>query len=110
MFMGGRAVCVCVLFLSGETEVVQCGPTVFKIGFTHDPLQRMLGKAGYHLEKYERMYLLHIACGSSFCKCLEAHLIRLFCGWQGCHNERLGGEGPDQFPGPYFCYLVTKKA
>ena len=54
------------------------------------------------------MRLLCIAAESLLRKCLEAHLIRIFKGRQGCQNESPGGEGPDKFPGPYFVYLATK--
>ena len=77
----------------------------YKIGFTHDPLKRM---QGYFLEGYHRMHLLHVSSASTVCKCLEAHLIRLYRGRQGCQNESLGGEGPDHFDGPYFVYITIK--
>ena len=54
------------------------------------------------------MRLLCVAAECLLCKCLEAHLIRIFRGREGCHNESPGGEGPDKFPGPYFVYLATK--
>ena len=54
------------------------------------------------------MHLLCMAADSMMCKCLEAHLIRLYRGQQGCHNENPGGEGPSHFGSPYFVYLAIK--
>jgi hypothetical protein len=94
-----------------SSEVVRCdGPTIFKIGFTHDAYHRMLSQTGYVAEGYCRMHLLYIAASSAICKCLEAHLIRLYKGQPGCYNINLGGEGPDHYDGPYFCYLALKRA
>ena len=78
---------------------------MYKIGFTHDPPTRM---QGYLKEGYQRMHLLCVSSTSMLCKCLEAHLIRLYRKRQGCQNEVLGGEGPDHFDGPYFVYLAIK--
>ena len=92
---------------SAWTTQVLTGVSVvaYKVGFTHDPYERVQGylKDGYHY-----MHLLHISASSLICKCIEAHLIRLYKGRQGCLNESLGGEGPDHFDGPYFVYVAVK--
>ena len=77
----------------------------YKVGFTHDPYERV---QGYLKDGYHHMHLLHISASSLICKCIEAHLIRLYRGRQGCLNESLGGEGPDHFDGPYFVYVSVK--
>ena len=87
------------------TQVLKGSVMAYKIGFTHDPPNRM---QGYLKDGFHRMHLLYIAVHSTICKCLEAHLIRLYRGQEGCHNESLGGEGPDDFEGPYFVYMAIK--
>ena len=87
------------------TQVLKGAVIAYKLGFTHDPPMRM---QGYFKDGYQHMHLLYISVQSTICKCLEAHLIRLYRGQRGCQNQSLGGEGPDHFSGPYFVYMAIK--
>ena len=78
------------------TQVLKGAVIAYKLGFTHDPPMRM---QGYFKDGYQHMHLLYISVQSTICKCLEAHLIRLYRGQRGCQNQSLGGKGQTTLAG-----------
>ena len=85
------------------------GRAVFKIGITTCPTHRWHNaKYGYRLslDSYERMVLLLATDNGDAAAFLEAALIALFQGTDGCRNVATGGEGLRPTEGPFFTYLV----
>ncbi|CAE8741039.1 unnamed protein product [Polarella glacialis] len=68
-----------------------CGPVVFKIGITCNPLVRW---SAYEREGYQQFHLLHVTDSSEVVQLFEAALIAAFQDRAGCRNIARGGEGP----------------
>lgn len=102
-----KSVYVCLLPMNNKAQVLaKPGPVKFKIGYTHNALQRWTME--YKLT-YDRMCVLMITPSAIGSKYAESHLIAWFHSRQGIQNEILGGEGPSHFDGPYFVYMVVKR-
>jgi hypothetical protein len=81
-------------------------PVKFKIGYTHNALQRYEKEYEGH---YEKMNILLIASNAIVAKYAESHLIAWFSSRPGIQNDIKGGEGPSHFDGPWFVYLVSQQ-
>jgi hypothetical protein len=101
-------------------KIISAGPTVFKIGYTGDPCHRWHRSPGptsaggykYDRDHYHRMCVIYAAENHREAGLMEAHLIDLHLGSQGCKNIRLGGDGPvysgAKRLGPFFTYVVYR--
>ena len=87
------------------------GPTVFKIGITHQPHHRWHNTVyGYKhdLDRYQKMVLLFITADPIAAAFLEAALIDRFTATPGCRNKAKGGENLHGMCSPYFTYVVLR--
>jgi hypothetical protein len=82
--------------------------SVFKIGITTDPPNRM---HFYRNENLRYMRVIHASQSADLTNMLESALIQAFWHLSGSRNYNSGGEGNvDQRPGPYYTYVVAARA
>ena len=98
--------------MSAMTKLLELGPTVFKIGITHQPIVRWHNPVyGYKrdLDQYQQMVLLFITADPIAAAFLEASLIDRFIATPGCRNKAKGGENLLNMCSPYFTYVVFRR-
>lgn len=79
---------------------------VWKIGIATNLIMRW---ESYQLENFTLMRVLHISDNYGLTCMLEAALIDVYMGMQGCRNINKGGEGLRDRP-PFFTYVVAARA
>jgi len=89
-------------------------PAVYKIGITENVINRWNGKLYSYKrdphDDWQQLVVLYVGSDSVQCGLIEAHLIDRFRGRSGCRNVLRGGETAKPGPGPFFTYVVWRKA